>query len=272
MNFNERSKMFTNDISTKEWVGQIVSIDDPMKMLRVKAKVFGLFDGEDMSEDLLPWLFHQNNSSFSSTESGGCGNFDVPKVGTIIKVTFPTGDIYSGQYESIMDINESVRNEILSEEYEGVHVMRVDDDEEFRVYYTPLQGIVMKLKDFTLNVTKDQSLHVTTKDGNRIELNSRDDMGDDKLALKVFCTNNIEVHSAGNAMIDVEGTCTLNSGKLELGRDGANERVVLGSSFKKIFDNHIHVGFLGIPTLSAKDSGFACPLSDDVYTTKKGGN
>lgn len=271
MNFSEKNRFYSTDISQKEWIGEVISTEDPMKMLRVRAKVYGLFDGEDMDEDMIPWLFPSNSASFSST-SGGSGNFDVPKVGTMVKVSFPNGDIYSGQYVGMPNINESFRNEVLAKEYDCVHAMRLDDEEGLQIYYTPLQGIIMKLKECTVNVTKEQSVHIETKDGNIFELNSDSELNSGKITLYVKCNKNIEIKTDGDAHVDVKGKCSINSGKLELGADGCTENVVLGKSFKKIFDNHFHIGNLGLPTTTASTAGFTCPISQDVTTTNIGGN
>lgn len=268
MNANDIQNMFAADISKKEWVGEIVSIDDPMKMLRVKCKIFGLFDDDELDNDVLPWIFPANNASFSSA-SGGTGNFDVPKVGTYVKISFPNGDIYSGQYCGIPNINENFRNKIMSkagDEYAGVHAMRLDDDEGLQIYYTPLQGIIMKLKDCTINVTKDQSVKVMTKDGNKFELNS-DGETNDGATLYIKCNKEINVVADGVTHL-TSPQVTIKSGKIELGNDGNSEKLVLGTTFKQIFDNHIHIGLLGIPTSTAMSAGFTCPVSDTAYTQK----
>lgn len=271
MNFNDKQRFFTADISTKEWIGEVVSVEDPMKMLRVKAKVFGLFDTDEIEDDMLPWLFPSTGMSFAGG-AGGSGEVDVPKVGTYIKVKFPNGDIYSGQYFGIPNINEKIRNEILAKEYDGVHVIKYDEDEDLQIYYTPLQGIIMKLKECTVNVTKEQSVHIETKDGNVLELNSDADAKDGKITLYVKCNKNIDIVTKGDTHVDVSGKCTINSGTLELGADGCQENVVLGKSFKTIFDNHFHIGNLGMPTSTASTTGFTCPISRDVKTTNIGGN
>lgn len=265
MDQNERGRFLTTDISQKEFIGEIISIDDPMKMLRVKAKVFGLFDGEDISDDMLPWLFPANSASFSSA-NGGTGDFDVPKVGTFVKVKFPNCDIYSGQYAGIPNINEKVRNEILSQEYENVHVIRYDEDEDLQVYYTPLQGVIMKLKDCTVNITKDQSVHIVTKDGNELQLNS-DGETKDGATLYIKCNKEINIVAEGDTHLTTP-KCTVVAKRIELGDDGVQEALVLGTTFKKIFENHTHIGAFGIPTSPASAMGWVCPISDTSFTKK----
>ena len=265
MDAKEKARLLTTDISQKEFIGEVISIDDPMKMLRVKAKVFGLFDDEEISDDMLPWLFPANVSSFSSA-NGGTGNFDVPKVGTFVKIKFPNADIYSGQYAGIPNINEKVRNEILSQEYENVHVMRYDEDEDLQVYYTPLQGIIMKLKDCTVNVTKEQSVRIVTKDGNEFQLNSNGETNSGA-TLYIKCNKEINIVAEGETHLTTP-ECTIVSGEINLGADDCNENLVLGKSFKQIFDNHTHIGAFGVPTSTASAMGFTCPISNTAFTKK----
>lgn len=240
-----------------DWVGEIISIDDPLKLLRIKCKVPGLFS-EEIEPELLPWFYPSNAISFSSAE-GGTGSCDVPKVGTFVVIHFSTNDIYSGQYYSIPTINETLRNEILAQEYEGVHVMKVDYDEQLQIFYTPKQGVMIKLGTSYINIDSEHSIKIKTENKNTIELNNNG-------ALSISCSGDVTLKTPKDVKVNCNNTI-LESGHIDLGEESSTEAVVFGTSFKPIFENHYHIGNMGAPTSSA----IACnpmhtvPLSNECF-------
>lgn len=70
------------------YVGEVVDINDPMKIGRVKVKVINLFD-EIVTADI-PW--------FLPCQSFVDGAFSVPNVGDYVEAFFERGDIYCGKY------------------------------------------------------------------------------------------------------------------------------------------------------------------------------
>lgn len=226
---SEKKQTFNNDLRDKVWVGEIISTDDPIKHYRCKIKIFGLLD--EIEDDHLPWIFPGNNLSFAG-EEGGFGSGSYPKVGTVVKVKFPFGDIYSGEYYSIQNINESLMNEI-SEDYVNSNILAYDVDENLKLMYTQNQGLMFKLRDNFINIDKDDNIKIEDNSGNLIEiLNS-----DGKITIKA------------NTEIEVEAP------KIKMGT-AAIDAFIKGDTFGKIFDNHFHIGNLGAPTGTSKSSGF----------------
>lgn len=254
MNIDKRKKMLNRDIASKEWIGEVVESNDPLRMLRCRIRIFGLFD--DISDELLPWAFPVSSTNFSST-SGGFGSFSVPKTGTLVKVRFNSGEIYAPEYFAIQNINETIKNEIR-EDYENAHVLCFDEDEDLRILYTQNQGLLLKLKDTLINVLNDNSIVITNPNGDIINLTN-----DGNLTIKTADNINIETNKditlkCINATIDA-------SEKINLGNT-AIEALIQGTTFKTIFENHTHIGNLGAPTGTAIALGFTVPLSILSFT------
>lgn len=121
--------------ANKDYVGKVIYIDDVTHTGRCKVRVFGLFDY--LEDDNIPWFTPGNITKFSS-DGGGC--IDIPKVGSIVKVKFPNGDFYSGEYYSLPMLDPKLVKEI-EDDYEDAHVLVFDANEELVVIYQKMTGI-----------------------------------------------------------------------------------------------------------------------------------
>ncbi|MCK9574589.1 MAG: hypothetical protein WC979_01650 [Candidatus Pacearchaeota archaeon] len=256
MNADDKKKMFTRDIASREWLGEIVNVEDSLKMLRCKIRVYGLFN--DIEDDLLPWAFPAYSSGFSSAK-GGFGSFDVPKKGTIVKVKFNNGDIYAGEYFAVQNINETIRNEI-SNDYVNAHVICFDEDEDLRILYTQNQGLVLKLKGTLINVLNNNNIFINNPNGDSIELTNGGE-------LNIKTSDNINVTTGKDVNVECQNLTVTAHKKIRLGAN-AEQALVLGTLFKPMFDNHFHIGNLGAPTGPAKANGFICDISELSFTQK----
>ena len=142
-------KIYEHDI----YVGKVIYIDDITRTGRCKIRVYGLFD--ELDDDNIPWFTPVNSSIFS--KNGG-GSLDVPKIGTIVRVTFENGDVYAGQYMALENVDPALVNEIkdliiektkiTENEYnkhlKGVWWMTSDDAYKLRVCTEILYTTVLK--------------------------------------------------------------------------------------------------------------------------------
>jgi hypothetical protein len=256
MTTEDIKKMFNRDIGGREWIGEIIDVDDPLKMLRCKINVFGLFN--DLDKSMIPWAFPLYSHGFSSA-SGGFGSFDVPKKGTLVKVKFNSGDIYSPEYFAIQNINETIRNEI-SDDYTNAHVITYDEDEDLRILYTQKQGVIIKLKDTVINLQANNNIFITNPNGDVIELTNGG-------VLNIKTGDDINIVTAKDTNLECQNLTVTAHEKINLGAT-ADQALVLGTLFKPMFDNHFHIGNLGAPTGTAISNGFVCDISNLSFTQK----
>ena len=178
--------MNIKNIRDHEFVGKIVNSDDPMNLFRCKINVIGIFDG--ISDDMLPWMFPSATSVFGGT---GAGSGSYPKVGTWVKVKFPHNDVYSGEYMGIPNMQPELNSE-LEGDIINSHIIVYDVDESFKILYTKLQGVIIKLGDNFVNIKKENGeIHlssetkifidtpeITTREGHLVKYKEMKDMFD----------------------------------------------------------------------------------------------
>lgn len=230
----------------KFFIGEVLDANDPDKEGRCKIKIFGLFNSEDpviqngnptgqitkveLPIEKIPWASPANGKFFAGGETKGFGDISIPKVGTIVKVVFPTGDLYSPEWSFIQNLNVQASEEI-QDSYEGSHILLYDNDEQVKIFYTPGKGMNIFHKESQIIINPDSSITIQHKDTESIiEL-----IGD---TINVVSTNQVNI-TTNKAVID--------AGSIELG-DGAVEALIKGNTFQTIFNSHTHIGNLGAPT------------------------
>ena len=150
-----------------EYLGTVVYNEDPMFAGRCKIQIVCLFDG--LTTEELPWIYPQTSSMFSSAY--GCGSISVPKIGSIVRVKFHGGDIYSGEYTNIQNIDPALIEEIKND-YQGTHILTFDSEKNLIVGYQPMMGFKIWLNGSMVKVDANGSIQLKHKNNsNVVELN-----------------------------------------------------------------------------------------------------
>lgn len=92
-NTSDRSEKKFND----QWTGTVVNNEDPLKMGRVRVKIFGHYD--EVDDTMLPWALPYCGYVGASTS-----NLVVPEVDTIVKGYFENGDPYKPIYTGMVTV------------------------------------------------------------------------------------------------------------------------------------------------------------------------
>jgi hypothetical protein len=116
---------------------------------------------------------------------------------------------------------------------------------------------MLDYKESQVNIKPDKSIIIQTASRNSI-IEILDDG-----TMNITQNNNINIKCNADAKVDISGKADVttggvttlkcsklivnHSGKIELGA-GAFEKVVLGNSFMALFNSHVHIGNLGVPT------------------------
>lgn len=149
---------YKDDLKTSNWLGEVVDVDDPLFLGRVKVKVFGKFD--DLETEDIPWANPSNN--FSPGDSSGGGSFKIPKLGCIVNIQFDNGNLYCPEYTFNQKISDSLKSEIEGD-YEGAWSEIFDEDELLKIYYVRGKGLTISLKESFVNILNDnESIQITT--------------------------------------------------------------------------------------------------------------
>lgn len=149
----------------KVFTGIIENSADPEKVGRCKIRVYSIFD--DIPTADLPWAVPSQKSVFFG-QSGKAGSVSIPKNGSVVKVEFDQGDIYSPQFYEIQELADDVRAELAkgdpSTNYQGSHIILFDGDEDLKIWFTREKGITIQLKNSRVNIAQDSSITIEHKD------------------------------------------------------------------------------------------------------------
>jgi hypothetical protein len=226
-----RSYVSKDQISSTDWIGEVVDNNDPEFSGRCRVRVYGKFDGTVNIDDPnsgftipnedLPWAFPAASNIFAGGESKGAGSLSVPKVGSKVKIRFSGGNIYSPEYWAIQDVNDSLISEISSS-YQNSHVLFFDEDEKVKVVYTQSKGLEIFHKDSHILINPDSSITIEHRDSQSIiEL----------VGSNINVTANSTVNITANSKIQAE----------------ANECLVNGNSVTKLGPAPVYSGVLAEP-------------------------
>lgn len=205
---------------SKDYIGRVVVNDDPTFSGRCKIRVFGIFD--DFDDEMIPWFSPQTSSIFSS--ENGSGSISVPKINTIVRVRFPFGDIYSGEYSYIQNIDPALIDEI-KDDYKNTHVLLYDSEKDLIVIYQPMTGFKIWLAGSMIKVDSDGSIQLLHRNNsNAIEVNDRDI---NIVTVKEDGSNlNGKINIAAGATVEVTApTVNINSSSISLGKDATSKAV-----------------------------------------------
>jgi hypothetical protein len=155
-----------DDLDSTSWIGEVVDITDPLKIGRVKIKVFGKFDL--IPTEHIPWAYPANNMTAGSATGGGF--FSVPKMGSLVAVRFDNGNIYHPEYTFQQKISAEVKAEIENS-YENAHIIIYDTVTEgkLKIFFTEEKGLMIDYKENIINIKPDSNIHIKTKEGIVIE-------------------------------------------------------------------------------------------------------
>lgn len=144
---NDEFKEHYNEDLSGEYLGIVVDNNDEKFEGRCKIRVFDKFD--NLQDEDLPWAYPRNSAVFAGGD--GNGSFSFPKKGHFVRVFFNQGDIYHPEYESVLNINDAMKDEIASS-YKNCQVLTYDVEEDLKIIYTQNKGLMIWLKGSFMNI------------------------------------------------------------------------------------------------------------------------
>lgn len=156
--------IITDDLRTSNYMGTVVDISDPLKRGRVKVNIFGKFDDLDIED--IPWAEPKYNNTGGSTTGGGY--YSLPKLGSLVEITFDNGNIYCPLYGSNIKLSDDLIKELTDEDYKNTHSLIFDTELEggpLKIWFTPSKGLLLELGTSNINIRKDLSISITSDNG-----------------------------------------------------------------------------------------------------------
>ena len=265
-----------DNLKGTQWIGIVENTEDDIFEGRCRIRVFGKMDQRTDPEDpesdylmpteSLPWARPSVSSSGGSNT--GSGTFSVPKIGTILRVSFDNGNYYAPVYHESLYPSDETKAEVEAA-YPNSHVLIYDtafgltggengteitnerEDEHIKVFFTEEKGLMMDYTTTegptTINIKPDNSVEIINANGDTIVmLNDGNITFTHSAQFTINSGANTEINCE-DAIINCTNTVINHASSIELGQ-GATERVILGDTFMKLFNKHTHIGNLGAPT------------------------
>lgn len=166
----KRREIIRDDIKTSNYLGPVVDINDPRKEGRIKVRVFGKFDELEVED--IPWC----EPSFIHTggSSSGGGNFSLPKIGTLVQVTFDNGNIYQPMWTYQTKLSEELKEALSSDDdYQNSHSLIYDTQTEpgpLKIWYTPTNGVKIEMATSVINIKNDLSIIMNSDEGKTVHI------------------------------------------------------------------------------------------------------
>jgi hypothetical protein len=219
-----------DDLRNTSWLGEVVDIEDPQKIGRIKVKVFGKFD--ELENDAIPWAYPGTNISAGSADGGSF--FSVPKKGSIVSIKFDNGNIYYPEYFFNQHLSQDARKEIENS-YTNAHIIVYDTVTEgaLKIFFTEEKGLMIDYKKSQINIKPDKSIVIQNASG--------------KGKVEMLDDGNMNITQAETITAKCKKLVVNHSDAIELG-DGKLEKMLLGETFQKWFNDHQHIGNMGAPT------------------------
>lgn len=240
------------DLQGTSWIGEVVDIEDTLKIGRVKIKVYGLFDEIPTAD--IPWAYPGNNTTGGSVTGGGF--FSVPKKGALVSVKFDQGNLYHPEYYYNQQISDEVKAEVENS-YENAHIIVYDTvtSGAVKIFFTEEKGVMIDYQKTQINIKPDKSVLVQTASGDskieimddgKMTITQADEINiktDKNLVIKCdnakVTANNEVLVECKNAKVKASIKAIVDGPLIELG-EGATESVIKGNEFQAIFASHTH--------------------------------
>ncbi len=265
-----------DNLKGTQWIGIVENTDDDIFEGRCRIRVFGKMDQREdpgnpesayvMPTESLPWARPSVASSGGS--SSGSGTFSVPKIGTILRVSFDNGNYYAPVYHESLYPSDEAKAEIEAA-YPNSHVLIYDtafgltggengseitnerEGEHVKVFFTEEKGLMMDYSTTegptTINIKPDNSVEIVNTNGDSIVmLNDGNITFTHSAQFTINSSANTEINCE-DALINCKNMVVNHASSIELG-EGATEPLVLGNLMTTLFNSHTHIGNIGAPT------------------------
>ena len=272
INFN------SDDLRSTQWVGIVEDTNDDIFEGRCKIRVYGKMDDRVDPEDpesaykiptaALPWS-RPHHLMYGGSNTGS-GKFEIPKLGSIVRLTFDNGNFYQPVYHENIYPSDETKAEV-EPSYQNSHVLIYDtafgltgelqdgvsevtnerEGEHIKVFFTEEKGLMMDYTTTegptTVNIKPDNSVEIINANGDTIVmLNDGNLTFTHSAQVTINSGANTEINCE-DAIINCKNMVVNHASSIELGQ-GASEPLVLGNLMTTLFNSHTHIGNHGAPT------------------------
>lgn len=220
------------------YIGVVSDNNDPKKLGRVKVLI-PLF--EDMEPDSYPWAYPLLSTFLGN--SPNAVSFNVPEIGSQVRVSFPTKDIYAPYYSGC-EMNEENKCTFFDEDYPNCYGSKDSRGNFIKVNKKTDKTTIQHSSTTNVEVTQDGTVTLTNPNGSSIMFDSGDNLTIDSVKeLQVDATS--VTAQAGQVTLGFDSTTFTGDvniyGSLNPA-NGANAIIPLPNGKIMVFTNGILTG------------------------------
>jgi len=160
---------------------------------------------------------------------------------------------------------DTLAGQIQFKEKEGEEFIKIIDKEQNLIHFDiPNKNIIFDFKnDWNITVANDSTVNILNDKTENITNKLTRSVGGDEI---VAITGKEEVITTGDYDHTAANMNFISSGSIKIGSDSATENLVLGVQFTTLFNAHMHIGNLGIPSGPPIAPMTAAQLASKVFT------
>jgi phage baseplate assembly protein gpV len=236
---NQIKEIKRTELGEQYFIGEVVDINDPKKLGRVRIRVNELFGTKIQIPDaVLPWAAKEDNHFLGF----GSKQFCIPRVGARVSVYFSKGDIYSPIYTGELQSQSNYDPE-QEESYGDLYLKKdrngskIKDDVANKILTLVYNGkVVATITDkITINAGADVEITISAKLTESVGTDKSSTIGGDSTEI---VTGNKEITAAKvkiTAPVEITGNVTI-TGTLTSGAIASPAATIGG----KPFATHTH--------------------------------
>lgn len=200
---------FNSTENNKTWTGKVIQNDDPLKLGRVKIKIFGIYD--EVSDAAIPWALPQTSYLGASSS-----NLIVPPLDSIVRGFFENGDMYKPIYSSIItqeDPTSAAADSLLGRRGPGDSIMDYAIKNDY-----PHTMVLMKTDEgegVTLN-RKNGTMKINHRSGLKMQIDPNGSITIEQSMSKKINTSGaakMDITLEGDFNLTANGEVTINAQK-----------------------------------------------------------
>ena len=155
------------ELATMSFLGTVEDNNDPKKLHRVKVHAAPY---ENLTTEQLPWALPKQSSCGNSPTNA---SFNVPEIGSQVRIFFPSQDMNTPYYEGA-EFNETNRCTFFDEDYPNTYGYRDSKGNFIRVNKEKETIELQHSSTTNLRVAADGSAQVSLSNGSSFTFNNND--------------------------------------------------------------------------------------------------
>lgn len=201
------------ELATMSFLGTVEDNNDPKKLHRVKVHAAPY---ENLTTEQLPWALPKQSSCGNSPTNA---SFNVPEIGSQVRIFFPSQDVTAPYYEGA-EFNETNRCTFFDEDYPNTYGYK-DSKGNFMRINKAQETIELQHSSTTnLKVAADGSAQVSLSNGSSFTFSNYNGFDFDVKGSKISANGLGEINLQSNSQVNIStNTINVNAPSIKLNGD-----------------------------------------------------